>query len=92
MAHKEHGTYGSQLVVLVYNDGDLYQPKAEDIAGKTPSYPDHHPTSALFAGMKYLTKKGQDQGTGQDVPSEEMGAKETISHSGATGHAHEGVG
>ena len=73
----EHGIYASNVVVLVYNDGDLFQSKAPDIAGKHSGYPDHKPTLAIQEGvMRYLLKVNQnDPGTGQDAPSMAVAAE-----------------
>ena len=67
----EHGIFGSKVVVLIYNDGDLFQPKTPDIVGLHSGYPGHNPLSAVQEGvMRYLLRLNQnDPGTGQDQPN-----------------------
>jgi hypothetical protein len=68
---KSRGIFGSELVVLVINDGDLYQPMAPDLAGVHPNYPKENPKSGLGEGIsRYVLPKIfhpdlSDPGTGQ---------------------------
>jgi lysophospholipase L1-like esterase len=70
---KEHGSYGSQIVVLVINDGDLFQPKEADASDRLIEYPSHRPVFALqelvtrYIIPRLTHKEVRDPGTGQDA-------------------------
>ena len=75
---QENGIHGSQLVVLVINDDDLFQSKAPDISGLNPNYPREKPGSAIGEFLvRYLKPRvihvdSNDPGTGQDPMTPEV--------------------
>ena len=75
---QENGVHGSQLVVLVINDDDLFQSKAPDISGLNPNYPREKPASAIgeflvrYLKPRVIHEDSNDPGTGQDPMTSEV--------------------
>jgi lysophospholipase L1-like esterase len=97
---REHGTYGSRVVILTISTHDLFQPaEGPETVGSTPSFPGHAPHLGLedfftHYFLPWLTKRtfadpGVDMGAEKLIPVEAaveniLFAAETAKRQGAT--------